>query len=340
MTTNYLLTTSIQFLNNVAQGFEKNWGDDVILNDNALAFLGKKANGRFDFYEIEAGLSICIINCSFSEEVNFEKQVLPVNDYMLLQLTTGEAPIFIKNNNGLKASGIDWQDAAVWSSSSSKMDFKIMPTGSYRGVWVLCSRRWFKDHFESLTGPEDNFVKEIWEADEKKFIVSVSTPMLLLLEEMSVITGNNFDYYSLFINGCIKRLITLAIKGAVRPPVIQEQDLDFQEVLRVSHIKQQLENNLDVPLPTLEHLAEQSNMSKTKFVSVFKRLYKKNYSEFFTEARIHKAAELISKGVPVKEAGYAIGYKNIGYFAKIFKDHFNVLPKQYGRKRYKFKLNF
>lgn len=339
MTINYLLTTNIQFLHNIAQGFENAWGEDVKLKGNAFELLHEETSGLFDFYEIEDGLSICIINCSSSEEINFKKQVLPVNDYILLQFTTGDTPIFVKNNNEINPSGTNWQDAAVWSSSS-EMDFTIMPAGSYKGVWVLCSRKWFKDHFGNPAGREVNFAKEIWEGPAKNFIVSVNMAMLLLLEEMSVINGSNFDYYSLFINGCIKRLLTLAIKESSHPTLSGEQDLDFHGVLRVSYMKQQLKNNLEAPLPTLEHLAEQCNMSKTKFVTVFKRLYKKNYSEFFTEARIHKAAELISKGVPVKEAGYSIGYKNIGYFAKIFKDHFNILPKEYGRKRYKFKLNF
>jgi len=52
--------------------------------------------------------------------------------------------------------------------------------------------------------------------------------------------------------------------------------------------------------------------------------------EFIRIIRLTRAAQLLEKNqLSVSEVAYQVGFNDPKYFAKCFKEHFNVLPSQY-----------
>ncbi|SUJ06325.1 HTH-type transcriptional regulator gadX [Sphingobacterium spiritivorum] len=87
------------------------------------------------------------------------------------------------------------------------------------------------------------------------------------------------------------------------------------------------------PWPALEILASEHNMSKTKFVQSFTRIFGKNYSQFYLDARMEKAAKMILEGVSISVTGMEVGYTNLGHFSKIFKRYYGISPRKYAKKK-------
>ncbi len=70
-------------------------------------------------------------------------------------------------------------------------------------------------------------------------------------------------------------------------------------------------------------------MSATKFKNLFKAVYGTPVYEYYQQKRMQQAADLLSRGLSLKEAGLKVGYNNISNFSAAFKKQYNVLPHEY-----------
>lgn len=63
---------------------------------------------------------------------------------------------------------------------------------------------------------------------------------------------------------------------------------------------------------------------------MIKKTTGKTYTELIQTRRLNQASFLLlNTSMPVSDVGYAVGYDNLSYFHRIFKDRFGASPKQY-----------
>lgn len=95
------------------------------------------------------------------------------------------------------------------------------------------------------------------------------------------------------------------------------------------NIKTFMEKNFDKPLK-IEDYAYLTGRSLSTFRRDFKSFYALTPQQWIKEKRMDKALALIrEKEISVTELAYEVGYENISYFIKEFKNRFNQSPKQY-----------
>ena len=84
---------------------------------------------------------------------------------------------------------------------------------------------------------------------------------------------------------------------------------------------------------TAEEFAKQANVSRMQLHRKLKTLFGVSTTEFIRNERIKMAAELLKKqAIGISEVGYAVGFNDISYFAKCFKEVFEVSPSEYHKK--------
>ncbi|WZL73019.1 helix-turn-helix domain-containing protein [Clostridiaceae bacterium 35-E11] len=80
----------------------------------------------------------------------------------------------------------------------------------------------------------------------------------------------------------------------------------------------------------LEEVAEVCNLSQYHFSRLFKNFYGKTFVQYLTELRMDKACKLLKEtDLTITEITEKVGYKEIGYFSRIFKKNIGISPKQY-----------
>ena len=95
------------------------------------------------------------------------------------------------------------------------------------------------------------------------------------------------------------------------------------------HVESILVSNLSAPPPTIPMLARTAMMSETKLKNLFKTLYGLGLYEYYQKNRMLKARQLLrTKKYSVKEAGTALGFKNLSNFTIAYKKEFNRLPSE------------
>lgn len=95
------------------------------------------------------------------------------------------------------------------------------------------------------------------------------------------------------------------------------------------NIKSFMEHNFDKPL-RIEDYAYLTGRSISTFRRDFKSFYDRTPQKWLQEKRMDKALQIINhKEISVTELAYEVGYENISYFIKAFKNHTGHSPKQY-----------
>lgn len=84
----------------------------------------------------------------------------------------------------------------------------------------------------------------------------------------------------------------------------------------------------------VDMICTEVGMGATAFRQLFKKYYQKTPTEYITDLRLEYARNLISGGIPIKEAAYESGFNDPKYFARVVKKRFGCTPrsfKSYGK---------
>lgn len=83
------------------------------------------------------------------------------------------------------------------------------------------------------------------------------------------------------------------------------------------------------PNLNVESLASQLNLSRSQFYRKIKALTNQTANEFIRNIRLVRAKQIIESGNNnISEVCYKVGFSSPSYFAKCFKSHFGILPKE------------
>lgn len=83
---------------------------------------------------------------------------------------------------------------------------------------------------------------------------------------------------------------------------------------------------------TLEDVSKEIGFNPAYFSSLFKKETGKNFLEYLTELRVHKASQLLSTtDYSILEVANEVGYTDIKYFARVFKRVTELTPTEYRR---------
>ena len=121
----------------------------------------------------------------------------------------------------------------------------------------------------------------------------------------------------------------LAIRGDIET-VESLDDAFLNKALDV--VKQHLEDHQF----TVNNFAREIGMSQTQLYRKLITLTGQSPSGFIRSIRLKKAGQLIMQDYGnVSDIAYAVGFNNLSYFAKCFKEQFGVAPSGYGKKSIK-----
>lgn len=104
---------------------------------------------------------------------------------------------------------------------------------------------------------------------------------------------------------------------------------DTHEIQVKREIEDYILNNYqrDIMLP---QIAKDMEYSETYFSRLFKKCFKKNFIAYLTEIRLNEAKKLLhNSDISIKEVAKRVGYRECGYFSKVFRKTFGKTPSEY-----------
>jgi len=113
-------------------------------------------------------------------------------------------------------------------------------------------------------------------------------------------------------------------------PKIEVASADEQFLMKV---KEAIHQRLSDEQLSVESVAEEIGLSRAQLYRKVTALTGVSVNELIRSFRLKKAAQLLEQNWgPVSQVAYEVGYSNLSYFSKVFKEEFGVLPSEYAHK--------
>ncbi|MCR8666187.1 response regulator [Aestuariibaculum sp. M13] len=107
-----------------------------------------------------------------------------------------------------------------------------------------------------------------------------------------------------------------------------------QEKGFLNKLTQVVLNNLDQEKMDVWDVAQHMGMSRTSLFRKLKAVTGLNINQFIRKVKLDKAAELIESGnYTIAQASYEVGFNNVKYFRKLFKEQFEKLPSDLSKNK-------
>ncbi len=111
--------------------------------------------------------------------------------------------------------------------------------------------------------------------------------------------------------------------------VVPDLDMSSLDDQFLQSVIQAIKENLDNELLSVEDLARTVGFSRSQLHRKLKALTNKSANQMITEIRLNEARRMLEKRAgTVSEIAYSVGYTNMSYFTKSFKERFGVLPSK------------
>ncbi len=113
-------------------------------------------------------------------------------------------------------------------------------------------------------------------------------------------------------------------------PNVEVQSADEKFLLKV---RDAILSRLSDEQLSVESLADEIGLSRSQLFRKISALTGASVNELIRTFRLQRAAQLIEQNWgPVTQVAYEVGFSNLSYFSKAFKEKYGVLPSEYGAK--------
>lgn len=166
----------------------------------------------------------------------------------------------------------------------------------------------------------DNYI--IFHSERSRKLIVFFNELLCELYDPSI---NSFDMISSLITLILCELINVYEND------IERQNLDMNKN-SISPILRFIEGNYKVC--TLESTAHFFNMNPNYLTTLLKQRTGKSYKELIQNQRLSKAGQMLrNSSLSVTAVANEVGYENISFFYKKFKEQYKCSPKEYRERR-------
>ncbi len=135
---------------------------------------------------------------------------------------------------------------------------------------------------------------------------------------------------SVFLQGKATELVAYIWEQfSAEESLFEHIPLHSYEITALEKAKELLEINMENPYG-IEEVANIVGLNSVKFKKGFKQCYKITPHQYLIRCRMICARELMrDKGYTVTEAAFAVGYTNVSYFSRVFREYFGQTPKHF-----------
>ena len=181
-------------------------------------------------------------------------------------------------------------------------DLKTNSKTCHIPIVMLTAKAGHENKMEGLTQGADAYLVKPFKADE----------LLLRIKNLVNNRIKMWEHFNAMDLVMVKDLDVLSI-----------DDQFFQSVVNV------IRSNLDNELLSVEDLAKEVGFSRAQLHRKLKAICNKSANQLIIEMRLNEAKRMLeNKAGTVSEIAYSIGYSNMSYFTKSFKEKFGMLPSK------------
>jgi AraC-like DNA-binding protein len=223
--------------------------------------------------------------------------------------------------NGL---GMSAKHSVLYFSADVQTLFRVIPNEQTKIVILILKRDALSSLVPSGIDKEKN---DFFRGQSLKGYAGMSPEMIEKVTDV-------FEYkkeghtQSLYLLGAVYELLAVLFQQIDVEHKLLAQSTGVVEVSRMVQIRNLLVADFSRDCPLLEEMAKKAQMSVTKFKTLFKKLFKLPYYQYYQRSRLLAARQNIILGKSVSETAYEFSFNSISNFSVAFKKMFNISPSE------------
>jgi AraC-like DNA-binding protein len=105
--------------------------------------------------------------------------------------------------------------------------------------------------------------------------------------------------------------------------------LKEKDINAIYQVRDRIVSSLNRP-GSIAELKQIAGMNEQKLRKIFTQVFGMGIYDYYQHLRMKEAARLLrEENLSVSEAGYQMGFENLGHFTRVFEKHIGKKPKKY-----------
>ena len=300
--------------------------------EEIIVLPAKVGNGKITGFKFSDGISLLLFDCELNENISLQfandlPSPLLFNFVMEGQIT-----------HKMKSQSISYQLGSMQSSvtacqAACTQSFELNANVKMLFAIISINRKKYLKKIDCLIDEMPPKMSAVFKDEESK---------TLFFHQAN---------YSIITARAIKKIATDKHCGLVRSIFVESKVLDLlarqvrrvqgeltmlgkyvklrkEDVDKIKSARNILINDLKNP-PVIETLAKQVGLNQQKLKAGFKVVFETTINRYLTKERLEMASLSLLQKNSVKETAEKVGYTNLSHFARLFKNKYGVLPKEY-----------
>ncbi|MDH7464355.1 AraC family transcriptional regulator [Chitinophagaceae bacterium 26-R-25] len=314
--------------NKLYKTVRKVFGDGVVLNNDRINIDNQVAKGSVDFFPFDNSIAMLRINVLFTETINFKRLCETRSKYYacLFSLKEGvDLHVFDGGDESeMNHLGLSANHSVLYFSSDVQTLFRVVPNEQAKIVILVFA----SDTLDRILRYAKNIkFSNFRDGQSVKGYTSMPVEMVERLTHVFEFASPD-HILPLYLLGAVYQLLAILFLQIEADRQLLVQSTGVAEVARMVQIRNLLVADFSVDCPLLEDMARKAQMSVTKFKTLFKKLFKLSYYQYYQRYRLLAARQAIALGKSVTETAYDFSFNSISNFSVAFKKMFKVSPSE------------
>jgi AraC-like DNA-binding protein len=304
------------------------YGQGVTLVNNCIHFDNQFIKGTLDFFPLDSKIAVMRLKLTFSETVSFKRVLEPEPSFYACLFTLKEGvdlhAFDHTEEQELNTLGLSAKHSALYFSADVQTKFTVVPNEETRIIIVVFTHDALD---EIVRRPDDDEDSHIFLGETVKGYTSMSPEMIDKVTDILEYAGTE-EVSGLYLLGAVYGLLAKLFLQIVTERHLLTELTGMVEVARMVQIRNFMVSDFSTECPLLDEMARRAQMSVTKFKTLFKKLFKLPYFQYYQRYRLLAARQNIIYGKSVSETAYEFGFNSVSNFSVAFKKMFNVSPSE------------
>lgn len=279
------------------------------------------------FLSCDFGISALYLDVLYHSDIHY-RQENKTDDFIgvYYNLTEGEA-VFV--SNGLSSPIGRWNYNLAFVDSSLYHDYFVKSGSQVLSLCIFIKKEvikgYFKnnpsikDHADDIFNPELNTIVKLTRMTNESY------NLLMNLKAQKPEDGS----FELHLRGTVQNLLAEYIEKMILDEIVVDtvNEIDLGSIIKSQAY---LIENLNHTFPSINFLAQEANMSESKYKNLFKKITGMTPNSFFLTNKLLEAKRLLhEKQLTIAQVSHELNFTNNSYFTAKFKELFGMSPKDF-----------
>jgi len=295
----------------------------VPIVNNAIQLPSKTGNGFVKDLFIEEGFYVRYYHFTLNHDLMFRWVNESDKDDVIFKLLMNLEPGG-KEDTGTKD---NTEKSSILYSTDFGRTVLIKKEQLIKRVVILFTKKWLEENYSEASEKISSSVNLLIKKNKPTYIAeNMDHSQFLFANELATEMG--LEHFPLIH---IKTKSLILLNSFLNKIVCRTaEDANFIHCMyydEIAKVENRIKDYLDKPLPHLNILAAEFNMSPATMQRHFKNVYGKSIYHYYLEKKLALGKSMIaSKNKSISEIAYTLGYNKINSFSKAFKKQYGVLP--------------